>query len=199
MIGRGAEPIPSHPRPTHVTNRPVRLLAVAVLAALFAVASPVGRAYACSCAMLGPAERLAGADAAFVGVVVALADPQLAQRELSIDPVRYTFAVDESLKGSLANVVLVTSSHDNGGNCGMDFAAAQRWRVYAYVDESGQLTTNGCSGNELLADRAPIPNVTEQAPRPPPVGLLIALGASGVVTLASIWAFYGEREGRRPR
>jgi hypothetical protein len=176
-----------------MVNRMLRLISVAALSALFTVA-PIGRAYACSCAMMGPAEQLAGADAAFVGVVAALEEPPSLQPELGLDPVRYTFVIEEALKGSLASSVILASNHDNGANCGFDFAVAQRWRVYAYGDGAGGLTTSSCSGNELLAERVPIPSVEGGDPGPPPAGLLIALGATGLVAVVSIWAF--TRRGR---
>jgi hypothetical protein len=175
-------------------NRLRRLISVAALAGLLAVAAPIGRVHACSCAMMGPAERLASADAAFVGVVAALEEPPSLQPELALDPVLYTFVVEEALKGSLATSVLLASNRDNGANCGFDFAVAQRWRVFAYADEAGGLTTSSCSGNELLADGVPIPSVEGGDPGPPPAGLLIALGASALVAAVSTWAF--TRRGR---
>jgi hypothetical protein len=178
-----------------MANRSLRLLSIAVLAGLFAVASPVGRASACSCAMMGPAERLANADAAFIGIVAGLQEPDAAaQPELSLDPVRYTFAVEEPLRGAIATRALVTSSRDNGANCGVNFAVAQRWQVYAYADETGWLTTNGCSGNELLAEGVPIPASAGAPAGGPPAQLLLALGAVGVVGGISVWAF--ARRGR---
>lgn len=177
-----------------MVNRMLRLISVALLAGLFAVAAPIGRVYACSCAMMGPAEQLASADAAFVGVVAALEEPPSLQPELGLDPVRYTFVIEEALKGSLATSVVLASNHDNGANCGFDFAIAQRWRVFAYGDGAGGLTTSSCSGNELLAEGVPIPSVDGGDPGPPPAGLLIALGAAAIVTLSSVWAF--TRRGR---
>jgi len=169
-------------------NRMLRLISVAALAALFTVAAPIGRVYACSCAMMGPAERLSSADAAFVGVVAALEEPP-SQPGLGLDPVRYTFVIEEALKGSLTTRVVLASNHDNGANCGFDFAVAQRWRVYAYGDGAGGLTTSSCSGNELLAEGVPIPKADGGDPGPPPAGLLIALGATGLVGAVSLWAF----------
>jgi hypothetical protein len=133
-----------------MVNRMLRLIPGAALAALLTVAAPIGHVYACSCAMMGPAERLASADAAFVGVVAAMAEPPSLQPELGLDPVRYTFVIEEALKGSLTTSVVLASNRDNGANCGFEFAVAQRWRVYAYGDGAGGLTTSSCSGNELL-------------------------------------------------
>lgn len=69
----------------------------------------------------------------------------------------------------------------------------QRWRIYAYSDDA-HLGTGICSGNELLAEGVPIPDVGDQEPGPPPAGLLIILGASALVGLGSILAF--TRRGR---
>ncbi|HTE65826.1 MAG TPA: hypothetical protein VK736_06170, partial [Candidatus Binatia bacterium] len=81
-------------------NRMLRLISVVALVGLFTVAAPIGRVYACSCAMMGPAEQLASADAAFVGVVAALEEPPSLQPALALDPVLYTFVIEEALKGS---------------------------------------------------------------------------------------------------
>ena len=126
--------------------------------------------------------------------MAALDEPHSLQHELALDPVRYTFVIEETLKGSLATTVVLASNHDNGANCGFDFAVAQRWRVFAYGDGAGGLTTSSCSGNELLAERVAIPSVGEGDHGPPPAGLLIALGAAAIVTLSSVWAF--TRRGR---
>ena len=177
-----------------MVNRMLRLISVVALVGLFTVAAPIGRVYACSCAMMGPAEQLASADAAFVGVVAALEEPPSLQPALALDPVLYTFVIEEALKGSLATSVILASNRDNGANCGFDFAVAQRWRVFAYGDGAGGLTTSSCSGNELLAAGVPIPSVDGGDPGPPPAGLLIALGATGLVAAVSLWAF--TRRGR---
>jgi hypothetical protein len=130
-----------------------------------------------------PQLALANADVAWVGVVTSVGEP-------GSDPARYTFAVEQMTKGELAISVDVRSSRSSAG-CGMEFALAQRWRIYAYADENAQLQTGLCSGNELLAEGAPVPAPT---PAPPPTGLLVAIGGVILLTGISIWAF--TRRGR---
>jgi len=188
MIGAAAEPIAAGERPTGMLRR---LLAVTAFSTLVSVAAPVSHVLACSCINLGPGDALANAQVAWVGVITAVDDPQKAQAELGNDPVRYTFAVEQSLKGELTNTIDVRSAKSSA-SCGQEFAIAQRWRVFAFADDKGQLQTGLCSGNELLGERVPIPAPPSNSPPPPT--LLLAVG--GVVALAafSAWAFT-----RRPR
>ncbi len=154
------------------------------------VAGPVTQVLACSCMQMTPAMALAGADVAFVGVVAAVDDPAVGPVVGGGDPLRYTFAVEESMKGGPGVSVDIRSARDSAG-CGMEFATGQRWRVFAYTDEAGQLQSGLCSGNELLAEGVPIPSPT---PAPPPIGLLVAIGGAVVVAGISAWAF--TRRGR---
>ena len=172
------EPIGRGPRPTGMLRR---FLAVVAFSSLVTVAAPVTQVLACSCIQMTPELALANADAAWVGVVAA--------RDGS-DPVRYTFAVEQMLKGELAITVNVLSSRSSAG-CGMEFSLAQRWRIYAYADENGQLQTGLCSGNELLGEGVPIPTPT---PAPPPTALFVAIGGAILLTGISAWAF--TRRGR---
>ena len=165
-----------------------RLLSVAFFASVVMLAAPTARVMACSCAQTTPAQALSHAAAAFVGVVAAIDDPSIGPVVSTGDPLQYTFAVEQALKGELAERVLVFSARE-GASCGQEFALAQRWRVYAYVDEEGRLGSGLCSGNELLAQGAPIP---PQSPAPltlPPAAVLVALGVGLVVAGFSVWAF----------
>jgi len=182
MIEAMAEPIPTPRRPS---GMPPRFLSVAVFATLVTLAAPTAHVFACSCIQTTPAEALNNAQVAFVGVVAAIDDPNTGPLVGSGDALRYTFAVESTLKGNPAVSLDVLSSR-SGASCGMEFAAAQRWRVFAYADESGRLQTGICSGNELLAENAPIP---AQTPAPPPVALLLAIGALVVLASISAWAF----------
>ena len=187
MIKAMAEPIAPPPRPTGMLRR---LLSVAVFTTLVTLAAPTATVFACSCIQLTPNEALANAEVAFVGVVAAIDDPATGPLIGSGDALRYTFAVESSLKG-LPAVSLDVLSSRSSASCGMEFAAAQRWRVFAYADEAGQLQTGLCSGNELLAENAPIPAAT---PAPPPVALLLAIGA--LIALAGISALAFTRRAR---
>ena len=164
-----------------------RLISVAFLASLVMLAAPTTRVLACSCAQVTQAEALRHADAAFVGVVAAIDDPGVGPPVIGGDVLRYTFAVESELKGELASTIGLFSSR-SGASCGQEFALAQRWRVFAYVDETGRLQSGLCSGNELLAEGAPIP---QQAPSSimPPVTVLLALGVILVLGGISAWAF----------
>ena len=163
-----------------------RILLVAVFASLMTVAAPVTRVFACSCMQMTPALALANANAAWVGVVTSVGAPGGDPN----DPVRYTFAVEQMLKGELALTEEVRSSRSSAG-CGMEFALGQRWRLYAYADEGAQLQTGLCSGNELLAEGVEVP-VAEAAA--PPIELLAAIG--GLILLAAISAWAFTRRGR---
>lgn len=160
-----------------------RILAVAAFAGLITVAAPVTQVFACSCMQMTPELALANADLAWVGVVTNVDAAGVAPD--SNDPVRYTFAIEQMMKGELAINVDVRSSRSSAG-CGMEFALAQRWRVYAFADETGKLQTGLCSGNELLGEGVPAPTPT---PAPPPIGLLGAIGVLALVGGISAWAF----------
>ena len=156
-----------------------RLLTVAAFSTLVTVAAPVTQVFACSCVQLGPGQALQNADVAWVGVVTAVDNAGLGN-----DPVRYTFAVETTLKGQLGATIDVHSS-PSSASCGQEFRVAQRWRVFAFADESRLLQTGLCSGDELLAEGvAPTPR-----PTGPPTGLIV--GIAGIVVVAGIsgWAF----------
>jgi hypothetical protein len=178
-----------------MTVRALPLTAAAVLAVMLVMAGPVARAHACTCMPLEPGQALQNAEIAFVGVVAGVRDPSAGNPMIdTLDPVFYTFAVQEVLKqgGGVPAVVEVGSAR-SGASCGQEFALHQRWRLFAYSD-GGSLSTGSCSGNELLAEGVPIPDVGDRDPGPPPAGLLIILGASTLVGVVSILAF--TRRGR---
>ena len=165
-----------------------RLLTVALFAGLVTVAAPTARVVACSCAQMTQAEALSSADVAFVGVVAAIDDPGIGPMVNSGELLRYTFAVESGVKGELASRIGLFSAR-SGASCGQEFALAQRWRVFAYVDETGRLQSGLCSGNELLAEGVPIP---AESPAPltlPPVEVLVALGIGLAVAGFSVWVF----------
>jgi hypothetical protein len=184
-------------RPTGMKRPTLPMGAAAVLAVMLVIGGPIARVYACSCVELQPGQALGNADVAFVGVVAGVRDPSAANAVVSsADPVRYTFAVQEVMKQGVAiRGVVEVSSARAGASCGQIFAVGQRWRLYANRD-GADLSTGICSGNELLAERVPVPALSEAESGPPPIGLLIVLGTSSLVALVSIWAF--TRRGRSP-
>ncbi|HET7082642.1 MAG TPA: hypothetical protein VFJ00_02900 [Candidatus Limnocylindria bacterium] len=178
------EPIGSDPRPTGMLRR---LLSVAFLLGLAMLAAPLAQVRACSCPQMDRAAALGSADVAFVGVVASIDDPSVGPMVSSGDPLRYSFAVEKAIKGELSDTVGVLSAR-SGASCGMEFALAQRWRVFAYVDETGHLQSHLCSGNELLAEGVPVPPSTPE-PTPPPVAALLAIGAVLGLAGFTAWAF----------
>ena len=161
-----------------------RLISVAFLASLVMLAAPTAQVLACLCAEASGEEALSKADIAFVGVVADADDPRIGHN--NGEQLRYTFAVEQTIKGELASRILVFS---HLSDCAPEFGLAQRWRVYAQVDESRQLQSNVCSGNELLAEGVPIP---AERPAPltlPPVPVLVVLGIGLAVAGFSVWAF----------
>jgi len=161
-----------------------RWLAIATLLTLVTIAAPVTRVFACSCIQLGPGQALENADVAWVGVVTAIDNPQDPQAELGNDPIRYTFAVETTLKGQLGATIDVHSS-PSSASCGQEFGLSQRWRVYAFADENLQLQTGLCSGDELLGEGV----VPTPRPAGPPIALLVGIGAIAVLAAISGWAF----------
>ena len=84
------------------------LVLVLVAAATWA---PAGRAAACSCAGGNPRDRLQEAGAAFIGHLLEVAgDSQSA---------RYTFSVDEPIKGTFAETLTIAAA-GNGAACGFE-------------------------------------------------------------------------------
>jgi hypothetical protein len=162
-----------------------RLLSVAFLASLAMLVAPTSQVLACLCAGTSGEEALSNADFAFVGVVAAIDDPSTGP-VFANGPVRYTFAVEQTIKGELAS--RVTIFYDVS-DCSPEFALAQRWRVNAYVAESHRLQSNLCSGNELLAEGVPIPARSPSALTLSPLNVLIAFAVGLVVAGFSAWAF----------
>jgi len=160
-----------------------RLLGLAFVVGLVTLAAPTAHVLACSCAQMNREQALSNADVAFVGVVAAIADPIGDPLVNSGDILRYTFAVEQTIKGGLAVTFDVFSAR-SGASCGQEFGLAQRWRVFAFADETGHLQSHLCSGNEMLAEGVPIPAPSPDASLPPPAVLL----AIGILALAGISA-----------
>jgi hypothetical protein len=99
------------------------ILTVLVMLVALVPAEPVS---ACSCAAGSPRDRLQEAGAAFVG--------RLLDVEGDFQVARYTFAVDEAIKGSFAETLTIESS-GNGASCGFEIDSDRpvgillhRWR-----------------------------------------------------------------------
>jgi hypothetical protein len=179
------EPIGPDPRPSGMLRR---LLALAVLSALVGVAAPVAQVYACSCIRLGLGQALANADLAFTGVVTSVQDANAGNPIISSgDPITYTFTVAEVVKGPAMAEVVLTSARASA-SCGITFALAEKWRIYANGDGAGGLSTSICSGNELLGKDVPIP-AHPPAPAPALPTVLLPIGVIAALVGFSAWAF----------
>jgi hypothetical protein len=160
------------------------LLAVALAVSMASVTSAT--AMACSCVGFTEEEAFDAADVVLVGVVVGRHDPSLGMLFGSTaDPVRYTLAVDEVLKGD-AGVQVEVATARNGASCGLEMSIGQRWRLYAYRD--GGLQVNLCGGSHLLSPDSSAPNAAPGNGPPSALGVLWPLlpGALGAVGAALV-------------
>jgi hypothetical protein len=186
------EPIGPDARPSGMLRR---LLALAVFSMFVGVAAPVAQVYACTCMPLAAGQALANVHVAFTGVVTSVRDANAGNPIIgSADPITYTFAVAEVAKGPAVAEVVLTSPRD-GDSCGITFARAEKWRIYANGDGAGGLATSICSGNELLAEDVPIPPLAT-APTPGLPTVLLPVGLIVVLVGFSAWAFARGREVR---
>ncbi len=185
-------------------RRTLLLGAVTGLLALM-VAVPPMRVAACSCATPDPAEATRRVDAVFVGAVVDQRGTQSGPLVSSADPVQSLFAVEEVRKGPTVSSVVVSTSRD-GASCGVEFAVRTRWLVYATLANDGTYTSNLCEPNELLSERADLPDEAirwpdEVAAAPDangaiPLQMLVMATVIGALAVGSAVAFLWR--GRRP-
>lgn len=167
-------------------HRAGRLLAALGLVLVTTVV-PIRQVAACDCAFLDVAEAISEADAAIVGTLVGAGGSTPARPNgMESDPVAYTWAVDRSRDPLDGTQLVISAVPDDGGNCGMTFAADGRWLVLAYETDAG-LETNGCMRNLPLADVGPddleaIENlVARPAGAASPVGAELALPGPVIV------------------
>jgi hypothetical protein len=169
-------------------RRLLQALAISIVAGAALALLPAQRASACRCVERSEAEALAGADVVFEGVV-ADGEAEVFLQNIGVGDTRFTFAVQNVIKGEPLAPRIHVSTAGNGAACGAGFAVAQRWRVHASGD-TARLTSSLCSGNQLLAERAPIPQPPTAAPTGViPAAVLVALGVVGLLVLASLLAF----------
>jgi hypothetical protein len=71
------------------------------------------------------------------------------------------FDVRESLRGDLGNEVTVETG-SGGGDCGTPLPPGERFLIFAYKNEKGELSTGLCNGNQALADNPGIEETLEQ-------------------------------------
>ena len=179
-------------------HRPIRILQAAAVAMLL-TAVPIASASACSCAMTELDQAVNEATVAFVGYPVSV---EPAPRTEIGETVLTTWAVERSRDPIGADTIAVRSWVDSGANCGISFAADERWLVLAY-ESDGVLETNGCNQNRRLDGSDPegeaaIASMLTVVPEAQPAAqdavaiptAVVALGAAALLVVAvSLLAF----------
>ncbi|WP_088287650.1 hypothetical protein [Kineosporia sp. A_224] len=181
-------------------------------------------ASACSCAVGPPATQaeadalLAGADAVFVGSLVARGDtaPGAGGEISSGDPASLTFAVTRVFKGDVAAVQAVGTARSSS-SCGLEVAEGTPYLLFA-ERTGGALRTSLCSGSTpdlayatwagsppegaVAAGGAPAASPTVAAGADPVASdrpwLLAATAAAAAVALAVTGGLAVARRRRRP-
>ena len=125
-------------------------LFVAVVAG--ALVAPAAPAHACSCAVLGVAQRVEGADVIVRGTIASTEDPG---GGASNRLVAYDIAVTEVYKGS-GSATTQVRSEAAGGSCGIEVQPGREYVVFANRVGNG-LQAHLCGGTaaaspELVAD-----------------------------------------------
>ncbi len=149
-----------------------RMAAVGIAAAVVAVLVGAGPAGACSIAGPLPTDQtlLDQADLVFEGVALASQDPNTTATIISsVDPITWTFSVEQVVKGSATATQQVTTARSDA-SCGFTFVVGHRYRVYARASATG-FTTDLFSGTREITDLSPTtttgPSPTSPAPATP--------------------------------
>jgi hypothetical protein len=164
----------------------VSRLTVVIGAAAAALSLGVESAQACSCVAAGFDARpgLSGADAAFVGTLVArrpASPPRPGVPSSSADPDIFTFRVDDAVKGDLGQQIDVWSAR-SGASCGLEVSLGQQ--IGLFLRRDGARWTSGlCSQVSPAALREaarPLPEPNGRGP----VRFLVGGGFGGARLLA---------------
>ena len=173
--------------------------ALAALSLALALGSvPLARASACSCEISELPDAISTAEIAIVGT--SEGSVEVGRNEMG-ERVQTTWTVERSRDPVLAPSLRVESWRDSGANCGISFAAGERWLVLAYRGDA-TLETNGCMQNRRLDGSDPeaeavvaelltevsVPEQAAEGPQIPAPLLGIALVAL-LVGAASLLAF----------
>ena len=109
-----------------------------------------------------PCEHLRGSDAVFVGRVL---DTVPVKRPVDKDSYRagyiMHFAVENSLLGALGAEITIETG-GGGGDCGTPLPVGDKFLIFAYKNENGQLWTGMCSGNRQLGNDPSSDQLVEQ-------------------------------------
>ena len=138
-------------------TRPRHLALTAVVIAVMTIVSVGGgqQVAARSCASIGMAEAIAGADVAFIGTTsTRIAADDVAERY------EWEFTVDEVITGDVPAEVTVIGSDWRGG-CGQDYGRTGEPVLVLAVRRGDELVDRGCApqldGDSLTQALAPLP------------------------------------------
>jgi len=162
---------------------------------------PIRQVAACDCAVRALPDAIAEAEVAIIGTLAG-GGADAAGPGRAAGPTEYVWAVERAREPMSATTVAIVAWPDDGANCGISFAADERWLVLAYASE-GRLETNGCMSNQrldaaagevvdLVESQVAVPVDEGKAAErgsPPPAPLLVALGALAVMGTISFLAF----------
>jgi hypothetical protein len=181
------KPAPFGARPASML-RVLSVICAGLMIAMVASLMPISRALACSCAMRSENQAFESAEVVFVGVAVGSNAPPFLSS--SVDPIEFTFTVDQQLKGEQLPQLVTVVTAASGASCGAGFQVGERWRVFARSD-GPSLTSGLCDGNRLLDESAPMSPVTEDGGRmsSAPMAGIFGLGALGILVLVALFLF----------
>lgn len=120
-----------------------------------------GHLFGCSCVgSRRPCEKLRS-DAVFVGRVVETVRTRHQQDKDWYPGYSMRFAVDETFRGDLGTEVMVETG-TGGGDCGTPLLPGDKYLIFAYKSDKGELWTGLCSGNQELIDNPDGQQMVEQ-------------------------------------
>lgn len=178
----------------------IRMLTALVLVAA-ASAVPISRVAACDCAPVELPDAVRQADVAYVGRLV----EHVRGGDNFGFPVldEWVWNVERSRDAGMSSTVTVAAELGDGANCGVFFAAGERWLIVASVHD-GTLQTNGCQPNRRMDDadadtRALVADLVSvevdrdrPAPGSPPTPVLLIGGVAALLAAAGVLAFRRE-------
>lgn len=175
------------------------LLGAVVGALAFVVLVP-STAFACSCAQISVADSVEHADLVVSGSIEDRDEGPFKVIRSSGDPVTYTVAVDEVLKGESGPVTKVESAAE-GASCGLEVEVGRSYVIFAGAGDDGVYQANLCGGTreaspEFVADvvaitgpgTAPDESILPPSGGPPVVAMAVggALLAGAAVVAAVV-------------
>ena len=176
----------------------------ALVGALSIVILVPSTAFACSCAQLSVADYVERADLVVKGSIEDRDEGPPKAISSSTDPVTYTVAVDEVLKGASGPVAKVESS-GAGASCGLEVQVGRSYVIFAEVGDDGVYEANLCGGTSgarpgFVAQVAAITGAAsghDDSILPPTGGPPVAAPALGGLLLAGAAVVAGVVLGRR--